>query len=121
MEVALRRRLDGVADVSISQQDQTAEVTFGETDTAFSPEEFRTAVGEAGVVVVRFQIDACGSVERQGEERWLVAGKNRWRVKGNAVQEATVPLGQPLCMSGSLDDRARPPTLEIAAVRSMGE
>lgn len=114
MEVALRRRLDGVADISISQREQTAEVTFAEGDRAFSPEAFRKAVGEAGVVVLRFHVDACGSVQQDGQQRWLVAGKNRWLLRG----DATIPVGSPLCVSGRLDDRAKPPAFDVVDVRS---
>ena len=113
MEVALRRRLEGVSDIAISQREQTAEVRF-EGDHAFSPSEFRKAVGEAGVVVLRFNLDACGSVDEDGQQRWLVAGKNRWLLTG----ERTVAAGQPLCVSGRLDDRAEPSTLEVVEIRS---
>jgi hypothetical protein len=117
MEVALRRRLEGVSDISISQREQTAEVTFGEGDYAFSPEEFRKAVSEAGVVVLSFTVDACGSVRQNGQQRWLVAGKNRWLLK----DDAAIPLEQPLCVSGRLDDRAKPPTLDVLEIRSASE
>ena len=121
MEVALRRRLDGVADISISQREQTAEVTFGDGDYAFSPDAFRKAVGEAGVVVLQFRIDACGAVRDEGQQRWLVAGKNRWLLKSGAATPAALPVGQPLCVSGRLDDRAEPPTVEVIEHRSMGD
>jgi hypothetical protein len=117
MEVALRRRLEGVAEISISQREQTAEVLFTPGEHAFSPDAFRKAVGEANVVVLAFQIDACGSVERTGEQRWLVAGKNRLLVTG----DADVPAGRLLCVSGRLDDRRRPATIDITDVRTAGE
>jgi hypothetical protein len=115
MEVALRRRLDGVADIAISQREQSAEVRF-EGDHAFSPEAFRKAVGEAGVVVLSFQVDACGQVERDQKGQWLVAGRNRWLL--GAGRDA--PPGQLLCVSGHLDDRARPPRLDVTALRTAG-
>lgn len=114
MEVALRRRLDGVADISISQRDQTAEVTFDGGDHAFSPQAFRKAVWEARVVVLNFQVDACGLVNEERQQRWLVAGKNRWLLKGDAA----VAQEQPVCVSGQLDDRAEPPTLDVVEIRS---
>ena len=63
MEVALRRRLEGVARIAISQQHQTAEVAFAPGPYVFSPEEFRAAVGEAEVEVISFEIEACGHVK----------------------------------------------------------
>jgi hypothetical protein len=116
MEVALRRRLDGVSDISISQREQTAEVRF-EGDHAFSPAEFRKAVGEAGVKVVRFEVDACGAARDEAGKRWLIAGKNRWPLTGDRA----VPLGQPLCVTGRLDDRTDPPTFEPVDIRSAPE
>jgi hypothetical protein len=114
MEVALRRRLEGVADISISQRQQTAEVTFDEGDYTFSPEAFRLAVGEAGVVVLRFNVDACGSVEQDGQQQWLAAGKNRWLFKSDQA----VPTARSLCVTGRLNDRAQPPTFEVVEIRS---
>lgn len=114
MEVALRRRLDGVADISISQREQTAEVTFDSAGHAFSPESFRKAVWEARVVVVSFEVDACGSATEERQQRWLIAGKNRWLLTGDGA----VPLEQPVCVSGRLDDRAEPPSLEVVEIQS---
>jgi hypothetical protein len=113
MEVALRQRLEGVADISISQREQTTEVRFADADYTFSPEAFRKAVGEAGVVVLSFQIDACGSIEQVRDERWLVTGKNRFLLTGGG----TLPPDRLVCISGGLDDRAPPPRLDITNVR----
>lgn len=117
MEIALRRRLEGVADISISQREQTNEVRFGGGDHTFSPEAFRKAVGEAGVVVLSFQVDACGSIEQEREQRWLVAGKNRFLLTGGGAP----PPNPMLCVSGQLDDRARPPSLDVTDVWSAAE
>jgi hypothetical protein len=114
MEVALRRRLDGVKDISISQSEQTAEVTFTEGDRAFSPGAFREAVGEAGVKVLVFQIDVCGVIKQEGQQMSLVAGKNRWPVTG----AGSVSLDKPLCVSGRLDDSTRPPHLQVLEIKS---
>jgi hypothetical protein len=117
MEVALRRRLEGVAEVSISQREQTAEVRFDGGDYQFSPDAFRKAIGEAEVVVESIEVDACGSIERVGDEQWLVAGKNRLRLGGGQP----VAPNQPMCVSGRLDDRAQPPRLEVIDVRTAGK
>jgi hypothetical protein len=116
MEVELRQRLEGVSDISISQSEQTAEVRF-EGDHTFSPAEFRKAVGQAGVKVLRFEVDVCGSAAEEGGRHWLIAGKNRWPLTGDRA----IPLGQPLCASGRLDDRTDPPTFEPLDIRSARE
>jgi hypothetical protein len=113
MEVALRRRLEGVADVSISQREQTAEVRFAKGDYTFSSDAFRKAVAEAGVVVLSFQIDVCGSIEQEQEQRWLVTQRNRFLLAAGDTLSST----QPLCVSGRLDDRAPPLRLHITDVQ----
>lgn len=109
MEVALRRRLEGVAAISISQSRQTTEVEFAQGHHAFSPGAFRDAVEEAGVEVLSFQIEACGVIEQKEHQRWLAAGKNRFLL----VEGGTAPVGGAVCLSGRLNDRSGPHRLEI--------
>ena len=115
MEVALRRRLDGVADIRISQERQTAEVRFAPGPYTFSASEFRAAVAEAEVEVVRFEIDVCGQVEDDGAAGWLAAGTNRFRLLA-----PTVPLSGSQCLRAILDDRVSPPDLERLELLSDG-
>ena len=99
MEVALRRRLVGVARVSISQAQQTAEVEFLPTPHSFSTDAFREAVGEADVEVVGFEVDVCGVVVQQAERRWLTAGADQFLLAGgNSV------VGQHVCATGRLTE-----------------
>ncbi|MPY90022.1 MAG: hypothetical protein GEU99_19125 [Luteitalea sp.] len=112
--MALRRRLEGVADISISLSEQTVEVKFTEGHTAFSPKVFRNAAQEAAVEVLTLQIDACGVIEQKASERWLAAGENRFLL----VEGRAVPDGEAVCVSGRLDDRSGPSRLEITAVAS---
>jgi hypothetical protein len=116
MEVALRRRLDGVAGISISQNQQTAEVVFDPTPHRFSPAAFREAAGEADVDVLRFDVDVCGIVEESGDQRFLTAGGDRYLLADGAEPDA----GQRVCASGRLDDRSDPPRLALASVQSGG-
>jgi hypothetical protein len=128
MEVALRRRLEGVATVAISQQHQTAEVRFAPGPHVFSAAEFRAAAGEADVEVVSFAIEACGRMEAgdRGDTgatgaagagapggtgaavaevdaaRWFVAGPNRFIVGRGSLS------GGAACISAALDDRREP-------------
>jgi hypothetical protein len=104
MEVALRRRLDGVARISISQARQTAEVEFAATPHTFSATAFREAVGEADVEVVGFEADVCGVVVQEQDQRWLTAGVERY-----LLTDGTWGLGQRVCVTGRLADGASPP------------
>lgn len=115
MEWGLRRRLEGVATISISQSRQTAVVEFAEGPQRFSPRVFRDVLDESGVEVVAFQIDACGTIEQRQNQRWLVAGDNRFLLE----EDGTVPVGQPLCVSARLDDRADPHRLKVTAIQSV--
>jgi hypothetical protein len=99
MEVALRRRLEGVATISISQAQQTAEVEFAARPHAFSATAFREAVSEADVEVVRFEADVCGVVVPEQERRWLTAGSQRFLLADGGWAE-----GQRLCVTGHLGD-----------------
>jgi hypothetical protein len=111
MEVALRRRLEGVANIAISQRRQTTEVEFTPGPHAFSPSAFRAALGEAGVNVLSFHIDACGVIEQTDRQRWLAAGKNRFLLVEGGTSPG--PVGQAVCVSGRLNDDLVPHRLEI--------
>jgi hypothetical protein len=102
MEMALRRRLAGVVDVRISQEQQSAEVVLSGA-SAFSPSEFRAAVGEADVEVVHFEIEACGHFEPGPAGLWFVAGANRFAVPADASTPTAVR-----CLAARLDDRVEP-------------
>lgn len=108
VEVALRRRLEGVATVSISISEQTTEVAFA-PGHAFVPAVFREAVKEAGVEVLSFEIEACGVTERIDDHWWLTTGADRFLL---VAHELPAP-GQAVCASGRLDDRSTPSRLEI--------
>lgn len=100
MEMALRRRLDGVAEVRISQERQTAEVTFAPGAQAFASSEFRAAVGEADVEVLRLEIEACGQLEQHDGTTWFAADQARF-----IVVDPTPPLDlAPRCVTAELDD-----------------
>jgi hypothetical protein len=107
MELALRRRLEGVAEIRISQERQTADVSFAPGGHAFSAREFRAAVGEADVEVVRFEIDACGRVELVGDTTWFSAGPNRF-----SLNSLSPGIAGDHCVTAALDDGASPGRLE---------
>jgi hypothetical protein len=108
MEVALRRRLAGVAEVSISQQQQRAVVTFLPDTRVFSAAEFRAAVAEADVEVISLDARVCGLVDEDGALRPSASGRELLvRLRGE------VRSGTSICATGRLDDRAEPYALEI--------
>jgi hypothetical protein len=110
MDVALRRRLDGVAHISISQSRQTAEVAFAARRAAFSTVAFREAVGEADVEVLHFEVDVCGTVTLDGGQRWLSASPERILLFGGEWA-----AGQRVCLTGRL---AEAPDRSYLAIES---
>jgi hypothetical protein len=112
VEVALRRRLAGVADISISQQAQTAAVTFVPGTLAFSAEDFRSAVAEAEVEVLTLDVRVCGVVDDNHALR--TAAPERPPL----VQlHGDVRLGASVCVTGRLDDRPEPDTLDVVSAQ----
>lgn len=109
----MRRRLAGVDEISISQGQQTAVVTFLPGTQVFSAAAFREAVAEADVEVVSLDADVCGVID----------GKNALRSSqhveapllqlrgGNAV------VGSTVCVNGRLNEQAQPYELDVMTVR----
>ena len=112
MEVALRRRLAGVVEVSISQSAQTAAVTFMRGTRTFSAAEFRAAVAEAGVEVVALEASVCGVVDERHELRSPHAEQPLVRLRGGDAR-----IGTSICATGQLDDRADPYELQVATAQ----
>jgi hypothetical protein len=113
MEVALRRRLAGVAEISISQSQQTAAVTFLSGTHEFSIAEFSAAVAEAEVEVISVQADVCGVVD--GEQ---VLRPSRDPEKGLVrLRGSDAPRGKMICVRGRLDGAVEPHELHVTAVQ----
>ena len=106
----MRRRLAGVAEVSISQSQQTATVTFVSGTPAFSPAVFRDAVAEAEVDVVSLEVDVCGVVDHQSVLRSSSGGHQRPFVR---LRGSTADAGSSVCITGRLDGRPELPELEV--------
>jgi hypothetical protein len=109
--VGLRRRLSGVADIAISQSQQTVSVQFDPPAARFSAATVRQAVGDASAEVLRLDVVACGHVEDRAGERWLVAGEAAYVLTGAAAAAGTA-----VCVAGRLDDAADPQRLESTRV-----
>lgn len=112
MEVALRRRLVGVAEVSISQSEQSAAVTFTQGTLSFSAIEFRRAVAEADVEVISLEASVCGVVNERSELRPRNVGPPLVRLQG-----AGAAVGTTICATGQLDDRVEPYELDVSSSR----
>ena len=105
----MRRRLAGVAEVSISQSQQTAAVTFVSGTRAFSAAAFREAVAEAEVNVVSLEVDVCGVVDDQSVLRSSTGGQQPFvRLRG-AIADADSTV----CVTGRLDEGPELPELEV--------
>lgn len=102
MEIALRR-LDGVDKVTISIQQQALSVTL-KPGSRFDPRGIRDAVAQAGVSILRFHLEARGQVEQKGDERYFVAGKDRFLL----VASPDVPVGEPIWVNALVDDATNP-------------
>lgn len=112
MEMALRRRLEGVADISISQQKQAATVTFVPGTDVFSAAEFRSAVAEADVEVLTIDARVCGVVDEKGTLRPNLSDHEPLvQLRGDVQQ------GTSVCVTGRLDDRVDPYELEVVSAQ----
>jgi hypothetical protein len=116
MEVALRQRLEGVAAISISESAQTTEVIFTPGDHEFSVEAFKGALKQADVEVVTMDVDACGRVERHGDERRLRAGKIEFVLQSGA----SAPDGASVCVAGRIQESSGRLGLAVSRVEEPG-
>lgn len=115
MEVALRRRLAGVADVSISQSQQTAAVTFVSATYEFSPAAFREAVAEADVEVLSLEVEVCGVIDAENVLRSVADVKRPLvRLRGGSALPASA-----VCVSGRLDEPVEPYGTHVLVVRAL--
>ena len=109
----MRRRLAGVAEVSISQSEQTAAVRFAPGTRTFSAAEFRAAVAEADVEVIALEANICGVLNEAQELRSRTDDDHLLvRLRGGDAG-----VGTSICATGRLDDRAQPYELQVAVSR----
>lgn len=108
----MRRRLSGVADVSISQGEQTAAVSFITGTRVFSAAAFRGAVGEADVDVVSLNVDVCGVVDDQNLLRSSTDGQQPFvRLRGSEAR-----AGSTICVTGRLEEGPELSALDVTKV-----
>jgi hypothetical protein len=114
LTASLRSHFDK-ADVKVDDEQDTATVKF-DTAQDFSETAFRDAATQVRMRVVSYRLQACGRIEAKDSERWLVAGSNRFLVRSSQ----DIPVGQPLCLDGTLTTGSGPSTLEVATFERQG-
>ena len=116
MEVALRR-LEAVADLSISMSKQTLDVEL-KPGHEFRPEAIREAVNQTDVSIVRFQIQARGYIKEDPTGRYFLAQKNKFAI----VDSPQAPVETPLRILGQVDDSVDDlPRLKILSYQTLDE
>ena len=111
MEVAIRR-LDGVADVSISWQRKLVEVTYT-PNSRFQPQGIREAVAQVAVAVDQFTIVARGRIVLDGATGYFVAGQDRYLLK----DLSSIPQGKLISITGIVDGSESPYRLLVMQTR----
>ena len=106
----MRRRLEGVAEVFISQSQQTAMLTFVPGTVAFSAAAFRSAIAEADVEVLRVDMEVCGVIS-EGHLHWRGASATPV-----VVIRGAPPRNGPGCVTGRLNEHAVPYELLVTDV-----
>ena len=117
MEIALKR-LDGVDKVAISIERQQFVVLY-KPAASFQPDLLREAVGQTGVSVVRFHVQARGKVEKLASGGMLVSGKDRYALTADSKD---VPIGQDIIVSGDIiNDSKSPYSLKVVDFKPVGK
>jgi hypothetical protein len=109
LTASLRRHFDKALAVDVDDEHDTATVRF-DAGQEFSAAAFHEAATQVRMAVREFRIQACRRIEANGNERWLVAGRNRFLVHS----DRDMPVDVPLCLDGSFDSRQDPATLEVS-------
>ena len=100
----------GKSAIEVDDDKDTATIHFAENDN-FSAAEFRAAVARARMRVVTLRIQACGTVETAGSDKWLTAGGTRFLLQS----DRELPANEPICVDGMLDNRNTPAIFQVSA------
>lgn len=101
--------------IDVDDEKDTATVQFAKGEN-FSPAAFQDAVERVRMRVVTLRVQACGLVDEADGAKWMTAGANRFRLRG----DRDVPAGKNICADGSLDTSSTPPTFQISAFKENG-
>ena len=91
-------------------------MVFAPGDHPFSIETFKGALRQAGVEVVSMEIDACGQVERRGDERLLRAGTTEFVLRNGSGAVA----GMSVCVAGRIHEGPDQVALLVSRVEEAG-
>lgn len=114
LQASLRRHY-AKSTIDVDDDKDTATVRFAEHED-FTPGEFRTAVERVRMNVVTVRLQACGTIETTGDQKWLTAGKMKFLLRS----DRELPASAPVCADGRLDSRSDPPTLNVSAFSIQG-
>ena len=104
---SLKRRFQNSA-IDVNDDTDTAKITFARQD-AFSTADFEAAVERVRMHVLSVTMQACGTVEETGGQKVLIAGSNRFAVRGN------LPVNELVCAEGSLDGQRDPAVFQVSS------
>ena len=100
LTASLRRQYDK-STIDVDDDKDTATIQFAANER-FSASDFRAAVERVRMRVVTIRLQACGTVDASGGNRWLTAGSSRFLVRS----DRELPVNEPLCADGMLDTAA---------------
>ena len=109
LKASLRRQYDK-STIDVDDDKDTATIHFAANEN-FSAADFRAAVERVRMRVVTVRLQACGTVDASGGNRWLTAGSNRFLVRS----DRDLPVNEPLCADGTLDSGSDPATLRVSS------
>jgi copper chaperone CopZ len=100
----------GKSAIEVDDDKDTATIHFAENDN-FSAADFRAAVARVRMRVVTLRVQACGTVETTGGDKWLTAGGTRFLVQS----DRELPVNEPICVDGTLDSHNTPAIFQVSA------
>jgi hypothetical protein len=115
LKASLRRQYDK-STIDVDDDKDTATIHFADNES-FSAADFRAAVERVRMRVVTVRLQACGTVDASGGNRWFTAGKSKFLARS----DRELPLNEPLCADGTLDTGSDPATFRISAFSVQAE
>ena len=110
LKASLKRQYH-TSEIDVDDDKDTATVRFAENEHYAAP-EFQAAVERVlRMRIVTLRMQACGTVEASGGDKWLTAGTSRFLVRS----ERDLPVNEPICADGTVDGRTDPATFQISA------
>ena len=114
-EITLRG-IEGVDKVTISRSQESVMIAYG-ADAPFEPEEIRGALAPFHVGIEQFQVRARGHIEESGDQRFFIAGEERFLLASSVVKGEKVPSGIPVVIEAVLEDQLSPMELSVLSFK----